>query len=172
MKSLDDKHERYLKNPLSIRLGGLAANLARISSLARRDTSNAAIEAMFEESLYFVEWTAAEAEPEVAAELVDIQLMLGLWQRVWPETQNSKMQRTLLSVQAKKWADQVLDYSGLLTLRLPNAPLLFILNAARRHLHIGHVAVEIDYNAEAEHAQPLACIFWDRLPNLLVDVVD
>jgi hypothetical protein len=114
MKNLDSKRARYLRDPLPIRLGGLAANLARIASLARHDISNAAIEAMFEESLYFVEWTAADAEPEVAAELVDIQLMIGLWRRVWPEVQANKAQRTLLSVQAKKWADHVLDYSGLL----------------------------------------------------------
>ena len=69
---------------------------------------------MFEERVYFVEWTADDAEPKVAAELVDIQLMSGLWRRAWPEAQHAKAQRTLLSVQAKKWADQVLDYSGLL----------------------------------------------------------
>jgi hypothetical protein len=46
--------------------------------------------------------------------LVDIQRMLAAWRRAWPEAQNSLAQRTLLSVQAKKWADQVLDYSGLL----------------------------------------------------------
>ncbi len=108
------RRERYLRDPLPIRLGGLSATLARISSLAKHDISNAALETMFEESLYFVEWTAADAEPEVAAALVDIQLMIGLWRRAWPEAQHGKAQRTLLSVQAKKWADQVLDYSGLL----------------------------------------------------------
>jgi hypothetical protein len=66
------------------------------------------------ESQYFIEWTAAEAEPEVAAELVDIQIMLTLWLKAWPEAQQSQTQRTLLSLQAKKWSDQVLGYSGIL----------------------------------------------------------
>ena len=69
---------------------------------------------MLEESRYFIEWTAAEAEPEIAAELVDIQRMLTAWRKIWPEVQHSQTQRTLLSVQAKKWSDQVLGYSGLL----------------------------------------------------------
>ncbi len=114
MKDLEGRRTRYLRDSLPIRLGGLAANLARISSLTRRETINPAIETMFEESLYFIEWTAVEAEPAVAAELVDIQLMLALWRKAWPEAQQHKPQRILLSVQAKQWADQVLDYSGLL----------------------------------------------------------
>jgi hypothetical protein len=69
---------------------------------------------MFEESRYFIEWTAAEAEPEIAAELVDIQRMLPAWRKAWPGVQQSLTQRTLLSVQAKKWSDQVLGYSTLL----------------------------------------------------------
>ncbi len=114
MKNLEGRRKRYLRDPLPIRLGGLAANLGRISSLARGGISDTALEVMFEESLYFVEWTAADAEPEVAAALVDIQLLLALWRKAWPEAQQHKAQRTLLSVQARKWADQVLDYSGLL----------------------------------------------------------
>jgi hypothetical protein len=40
--------------------------------------------------------------------------MIAAWRKAWPEAQHSPAQRTLLSVQAKKWADQVLDYSGVL----------------------------------------------------------
>jgi len=69
---------------------------------------------MLEESRYYIEWTASETEPEVAAELVDIQLMLGLWRKAWPEVQHHRTQRTILSVQAKKWSDQVINYSGIL----------------------------------------------------------
>jgi len=68
---------------------------------------------MLEESQYYIEWTAAEAEPGIAAELVDIQRMIGLWRKAWPEARHSRTQRTLLSVQAKKWSDMVLDFSGM-----------------------------------------------------------
>ncbi|MFN8489273.1 MAG: hypothetical protein U0350_16950 [Caldilineaceae bacterium] len=114
MKNSDDRRRHYLKDPLPIRLGGLASNLERISSLARSDICIPALNELFEESCYFIEWTAADAEPEIAAELVHIQLMLGLWHKAWPDAQQHKTQRTILYIQAKKWSEQVLDYSGLL----------------------------------------------------------
>ncbi|MEZ4729380.1 MAG: hypothetical protein R3E79_19805 [Caldilineaceae bacterium] len=114
MINRERRRERYLRDPLPIRLGGLAASLARIASSARHETGVTAVANMIEECRWFIEWTAAEAEPEVASELVDIQRILTLWRGAWPEAQQQQKQRTLLSVQAKKWADQVLDYSGLL----------------------------------------------------------
>lgn len=114
MKKISQKRERYLRDPLPVRLGGLAANLARIASSARHIQGNASVAEMIEESRYFIEWTAAEAEPEIAGELVDIQRFLTLWRSAWPEAQLNRSQRTLLSTQAKKWSDQVLKYSGLI----------------------------------------------------------
>jgi len=114
VKNLDRLKERFLKDPFPRRLGALAADLARVASLARHASSGESVALMLEESQHFIEWTAAEAEVEVAAELVDLQIMLALWRRSWPEARQSQAQRTLLSFQAKKWSDQVLGYSGLL----------------------------------------------------------
>ena len=115
MINRERKKDRFLRDPIQIRLAGLAADLARIASSARNVSGSASVADMLEESQYYIEWTAAETEPDVAAELVDIQLLIALWRRAWPEAQHSVTQRTLLSVQAKKWSDQVLDFSGLLT---------------------------------------------------------
>jgi hypothetical protein len=114
MKNPDRRRARFLRDELPIRLGGVATNFARVASSARRDTGGAVVEEMLEESQWFIEWTAADAEPEIAAELVDIQRMIALWRKAWPEAQKHRTQRILLSVQAKKWSDQVLAYSGLL----------------------------------------------------------
>jgi hypothetical protein len=114
MKNPEAKKERYLRDPLPVRLGGLAADLARVASSARRPTGGEAVEEMLEESQYYIEWTAAEAEVQVASELVDIQRMIAIWRAAWPEAQNNLKLQTLLYVQAKKWSDQVLEYSGLL----------------------------------------------------------
>jgi hypothetical protein len=114
MINRERKRERYLRDPLPVRLAGLAADLARVASSARHASGSESVAQMLEESQYYIEWTAAEAQPEIAAELVDIQRMIVLWRKAWPEAQNSQTQRTLLSIQAKKWADQVLDYSGIL----------------------------------------------------------
>jgi hypothetical protein len=102
-----------MRDSLQVRLAGLAADLARISSSARRPTGAAQVIEMIEESRYYIEWTAAEIPVEQAAELVDIQVMLAMWKDAWTEAQANQVQRTLLSLQAKKWSDQVFGYSGL-----------------------------------------------------------
>ncbi len=114
MKNPDHKRERYMRDPLPIRLAGLAADLSRVSSSARHEKGAESVAEMLEESQYFIEWTAAEAEPEIAAELVDIQRMIALWRKAWCDAKQNLTLRILLSVQAKKWSDQVLGYSGLL----------------------------------------------------------
>jgi hypothetical protein len=114
MINKEHKRERFLRDPLPTRLGSLAADLARVASSARHPTGAESAAVMLEESQYYIEWTAAEAEPEIAAELVDIQRMIALWRKAWPEAQQYSAQRTLLSVQAKKWSDKVFGYSGLL----------------------------------------------------------
>ena len=113
MKDLERIRTRFLRDSIQVRLAGLAADLARISSSARRVTGAAQVIEMIEESRYFIEWTAAEIPVDQAAELVDIQVMLTIWKQAWSEAQASQAQRTLLSLQAKKWSDQVLGYSGL-----------------------------------------------------------
>jgi len=105
--------ERFLRDPLPRRLGGLAATLGRISSSARKSTDRAIVFNLVDEAKHLIEWTAAETEPEAAAELVHMQTMITLWQRAWNEASQSPKQRILLSVQAKEWSDKVVDFSGL-----------------------------------------------------------
>jgi len=109
MKNRERIRERFMRDPLATRLAGLAADLSRVASSARSATGSAATMAMLEESQYFIEWTAAEAPPEMGEELVNLQIMLALWRRAWPEAQHSQIQRALLSVQSKHWSDQILQ---------------------------------------------------------------
>lgn len=114
MKDRDATRARFLTDPLPKRLGALAADLARVSSSAHKSRFESA-ELMMEESLWFIEWVAGDLEPNVAAELVDMQLMLGIWRKLLPDVQQNSRLRVLLYLQTKKWSEQVLDYSGLLT---------------------------------------------------------
>lgn len=72
------------------------------------------VRALLEEAKYYIEWTAAETEPETAAELVSIQTLITLWEKGWEGAFQNISQRTLLSVQAKQWSDRILERSGLL----------------------------------------------------------
>lgn len=109
-----EKHrERFLRDPLPRRLGGLAATLGRVSSVARKSSDPENVSRLLDEAKHLIEWTAADAEPEVAAELVSMQMLINLWLKAWEKTNQTKEQRTLLSFQAKLWSDRALDFSGL-----------------------------------------------------------
>src|SRR5579859_515438 len=106
--------ERYLRDAVPIRLGGLAANLRRIRSFTQNIANRDAVESLLDESKYFIEWTAAETEVATAAELVELQVQLARWQRnlarIWADSE----QRQQVSEQSGVWSDRVLDLSGLL----------------------------------------------------------
>ena len=113
MKDVEKLRERFLRDPLSRRLGGLAATLGRLSSSARNSTDPIIVLGLLNEAKHLIEWTAVETEPETAAELVRMQTLITLWQGAWNEASQNPKQRILLSVQAKNWSDKVVDFSGL-----------------------------------------------------------
>jgi len=106
--------ERFLEEPLSVRLGELAVTFGRVSACARKAMISSTTIAL-KEARYMIEWTASETKPEIAAELVSMQRLITLWIKAWEETNQTKDQRTLLSVQAKQWSDRALDFSGLIS---------------------------------------------------------
>ena len=105
--------ERFMRDPLPRRLGGLAATLGRISSSARKSSDPAIVSDLLDEARRLIEWTAGETEPEVAAELVRIQILLTVWQKAWETASQNPHERLLLSLQAKDWSDKAVDFSGL-----------------------------------------------------------
>lgn len=113
MKDFSATRRRYLRDPLSVRLGGLAADLARIGSASVNPVNSRAVETLLEEARRFVEWTAEALDPDVAGELVDLQLALTLWLQVWKDAQTNPAQRALLAHEAVCWSDRVLAHSGL-----------------------------------------------------------
>lgn len=113
MKDMEKLRERFLRDPLPRRLGGLAATFGRISSSARKSTDPNIVANLLDEAKHLIEWTAADTKPETAAELVHMQTMITLWQRAWGEASQNPQQRLILSVQAKNWSDKAVDFSGL-----------------------------------------------------------
>lgn len=106
--------ERYLRDSIPVRLGGLAANLLRINSFASRETNSAVVESLLDESKFFIEWTAREMEIESAAELVELQVQLARWQYNWLSIWNDSGRRLRVAEQSHLWSNRVLDMSGLL----------------------------------------------------------
>jgi hypothetical protein len=113
VKDFSSVKARYLRDPLPVRLGGLAADLARIASASVNQTNAGAVQVLLEEARRFIEWTAAELDVGVAAELIDLQLTLTLWLHTWEEAQGHPVQRALLAHEANCGADRMLALSGL-----------------------------------------------------------
>ena len=106
--------ERFMKDPLPIRLGNLAANLSRIKSFSANDASRDTVASLIDESKMFIEWTAAQAETETAAKLVELQVQLALWQLQWQNIWVDPSRRAQVAEQSSAWSKQVLEMSGLL----------------------------------------------------------
>jgi hypothetical protein len=70
---------------------------------------------MIDESKFFIEWTAAEAEVNTAAELVELQIQLARWQCNWVRIWHDPVQRSEVAEQSAAWSQRVLEMSGLLS---------------------------------------------------------
>jgi hypothetical protein len=115
MKDWTKKKERYLHDDLPNRLGNLAVNLARITSLSDNVVNCDLVESLVEESKFFIEWTAIDVEIDKAAELVDLQIKLAQWQLMWAEIWANPTARMNVAKQAHNWSEYLLDMSGLLS---------------------------------------------------------
>ncbi len=115
MKDWTPIRERYLRDGFSVRMGGLAANLGRINSFAAHDANREVVESIIDESKFFIEWTAVEAEINTAGELVELQIQLARWHWNWPRIWTDPVQRSKVALQAKAWSKRILELSGLLS---------------------------------------------------------
>jgi hypothetical protein len=84
MQNMETIKNRYLQDGLDKRLGGIAANLARIASFSINPQNWEAVQTMLEETKFFIEWTAPDAPLNVQAFLVEVQIQITLWHRNWP----------------------------------------------------------------------------------------
>jgi hypothetical protein len=73
MRNIEVIKTRYLLDNLSVRLGGIAANLARIASFSSNPANWEAVQSMLEESEFFIEWTVPDACRSSSGHHLDIQ---------------------------------------------------------------------------------------------------
>jgi hypothetical protein len=114
MRDWDALKLRYLQDSLPVRLGNLASNLSRIKSRCQNQANRELVESLLQESKLFIEWTAKDAEVEIAAELVELQVQLACWQYSWVKIWDDAEQRMIVMEQASIWSAKVLNMSGLL----------------------------------------------------------
>ncbi len=105
--------ERFLRDSLPVRLGGLAANLARARSFSSNPMHGAVVAQLLEESAWFIEWAAPEAPLETQLILVDCQRQLARWRLSWADIWADPKRRVDVAERAGAWSQKLLNLSGL-----------------------------------------------------------
>lgn len=114
MSDLAIIRERYLQDDPRVRLGGLAANLARIASFSDHEEHKGPVQDLIVESEHFIEWTARDTELETQAELVRLQVELARWRARLEADWSDEGARREMGTRAKQRSREVLEWSGLL----------------------------------------------------------
>ena len=105
---------RYLRDPLSVRIGRLAANLARVASFSRDPRHEKVVARLIEECRRFIEWTVSDARPDKQDLLVNCQRQLDQWESDWDEIWRDDKRRRAVANAARVWSERLLETSGLL----------------------------------------------------------
>jgi hypothetical protein len=104
---------RFLQDSPSRRIGNIAANLARMASFSSDDQHSDLVRGLAEESAFFIEWAAPNAEHAVQLELLSLQRLLVRWTRSWASLWNQMDQRQTMCESAEQWAQHLLELAGL-----------------------------------------------------------
>jgi hypothetical protein len=106
--------ERYMRDRPQLRLGGLASNLARITSFSVHAGHKDEVARLIEESAFFIEWTASDVDAVQRVALLDLQRTLVGWRRSWDSIWEHAEHRAEVAEAAADWSTQLLRVSGLL----------------------------------------------------------
>jgi hypothetical protein len=113
--------DRFLKDDLPTRLGGIAANLARIRSFSKNPAHKQAVLDLIDQSKHYAEWATPSAPLNIQTELVELQIQLARWQLKIPSLWMDGDRRSEIASGAGHWAAKILELSGIM-LREDNSP--------------------------------------------------
>lgn len=102
------RKERFIKDPLSRRLGNLAVNLNRVGVFAEKNSAES-VRNLIGESVRFIEWSAVDTTPEVSETLVQFQVQLARWQLTWDNCWNDQAEQQKIISATKTMSEQVLN---------------------------------------------------------------
>ncbi len=111
MISIGELKERFSKDPVPVRLGGIASDLARLAGLVRSNANNpSSIENVLMELKLFTEWVAKDINLSAQETVLSLQRNLADWSLYGFENAQSND----IEKQAQNWSNTILDISGLL----------------------------------------------------------
>jgi hypothetical protein len=115
MKDLSAIQARYVRDPLPVRLGGLAVDMARIASFSQNPANLAPVADLIREAAHFIEWCAPESDLEGQVTLLELQRHLAHWRMRLLQRFPDQAWRARMIAEAQQWSQRVLEMSGLLT---------------------------------------------------------
>jgi hypothetical protein len=101
---------RYGRMTWQQRLGNLASTLARSATVSQQQSTSVSVPDLLREAMWIIEWSAADTPLDTIAELVPMQLELGLLRRAWER--DALAVRTVLAYRTRTMSDSVLEMSG------------------------------------------------------------
>lgn len=114
MKDLSAIRARYMRDPLPVRLGGLAADLARIASFSQNPANHAPVADLMREAAHLIEWCALESDLESQVTLLELQRLLVRWRMQLSQQFPDQTWRGQVIAEAQQWSQRMLEMSGLL----------------------------------------------------------
>jgi len=114
MKDLSAIQARYVRDPLPVRLGGLAADMARIASFSQNPANLAPVADLMREAAHFIEWCAPESDVEIQMTLLELQRHLARWRMQLSQRLPDPTWRDQVIAGARGWSQRVLEMSELL----------------------------------------------------------
>lgn len=106
--------ELHLRDAIPIQLGNLASSVKRLGFLVHSQKPRGITEQLFQECQLFAAWTISDANPETRADLEALQVDLAGWQNDLQNGAADDSQRADISAACTRWADRLLEHSGLL----------------------------------------------------------
>ncbi|NJM49233.1 MAG: hypothetical protein HC860_26195 [Alkalinema sp. RU_4_3] len=93
----------------------LVLNLTRVQTLIQEEPDGTIAKHLIRESQFFIEWTVPTmdlaTEIDFAADLVDLQRLLGKWKLHWEEHWENEQKRLAIIEALKQWCDRLQQYS-------------------------------------------------------------
>ena len=112
---LDSHRERFLHDPLPVRLGNLASALGHIGATADDVRNLGTVRKLVDQVAWYVEWVVPDLDsPETQAEIVDCQRLMSKWRVRWEALSSDPGARADLAREAARWRDRIYELSGLL----------------------------------------------------------
>jgi len=112
--------ERYLRDAIPIRLGNMASSLKRLGYFVVLNKYDETVLQLIQECWLFSSWTCPEVNLETKTELDALQGDLKTWESNFQTSNEDEHWRAQIFSACERWANRLLDLSGLLKTGLPS----------------------------------------------------